>query len=91
MTTWVDDVPILAKRILDALEATHAVVKLPEPDEIVDTTEDENGYRAWRDWPGVTVFNDGEIHVVGVPTSVDGVRRAAAVLLAAAKCAEDQS
>ncbi|MBM4498196.1 hypothetical protein GS982_02330 [Rhodococcus hoagii] len=85
--------PDHAAHVVAALtKAGKAIVELPEADETVPETEDENSRAIWSaDGGHVTVFGDGALEM-GIPyrfnVEADEARAVAAALLAAARVAE---
>ncbi|NKR75819.1 hypothetical protein GS492_25080 [Rhodococcus hoagii] len=82
-----------AAHVVAALtNAGKTIVELPEADETVPETEDENSRVIWNaDGGHVTVFGDGALEM-GIPyrfnVEADEARAVAAALLAAARVAE---
>ena len=77
-----------ARLVLARLMEKFAVVELPEPNEVRDGTDDENGWRLWQSpiGEGPLLFDDGEIHYSGMALAdVASVEAHAACLLAAAR------
>ncbi|MBM4580904.1 hypothetical protein LRM64_19630 [Prescottella equi] len=86
------DAHVAAHVVAALTNAGKTIVELPEADETVPETEDENSRVIWNaDGGHVTVFGDGALEM-GIPyrfnVEADEARAVAAALLAAARVAE---
>ncbi|MCP2163115.1 hypothetical protein LX12_004328 [Williamsia serinedens] len=80
----------LSRTVLAVLSETHAVVELPEPESTFEGNDDENGWQLWASplGEGPLLFEDGELHYLGVTTyDMKKPETLAASLLACARAA----
>lgn len=80
----------LGEAIATRLSETHAVVELPEPQSTFEGNDDENGWQLWASplGEGPLLFEDGELHYLGVTTyDMKKPETLAASLLACARTA----